>query len=357
MNNTDTITYHILLKPLAPFFFGTEQGNTADYFLKGNYFPQQTALLGLIRHQLLIQNNLITNGVINDYIKAEQLIGPSSFQYNKPEQEFGIIERIGECHICKPGSIEKGTTPEYYPAPPEYSGELRLNEGSYYFPGFNAKEYYPQRFITKSTQNGNKESYTTDAIFYDTNERVGTDKNYKGQTQKDAYYKQVWITMEKSFCFGFYVTFKHGEAGQPHSGVLKDAIVTFGKESSPFQMTIQEQKDPSQVYDMWKESSGNAIYLTSDCYLRDFGIINCEVAIADTIAFRNVINRVGQQSHLYFNRNPRQNKESKRLQLFKAGSLFYTDKIDKLKNSILSGESFIKIGYNSFQFTTINILT
>ena len=51
-------TYFVTLTPRQLFFFGGEQGETADYYLKGSFIPQQTALLGLVRHQVLLQNRL-----------------------------------------------------------------------------------------------------------------------------------------------------------------------------------------------------------------------------------------------------------------------------------------------------------
>ena len=46
------------------FFFGGERtlddGKSADYISHSNKFPQQSALLGMIRYQLLKQHNLLS---------------------------------------------------------------------------------------------------------------------------------------------------------------------------------------------------------------------------------------------------------------------------------------------------------
>ena len=78
--------YHIKLRPLDKFFFGGEQnfdgGKERNYLVHSAYFPQQTALLGLVRHMLLLNDtSVFQNGTI---IKGkeklvEALIGEKSF--------------------------------------------------------------------------------------------------------------------------------------------------------------------------------------------------------------------------------------------------------------------------------------
>ncbi|MFK1829260.1 type III-B CRISPR module-associated Cmr3 family protein [Bacteroides fragilis] len=56
--------YLITLTPMDWFFFGGERtlddGKSADYISHSNKFPQQSALLGMIRYQLLKQHNLLS---------------------------------------------------------------------------------------------------------------------------------------------------------------------------------------------------------------------------------------------------------------------------------------------------------
>ncbi|WP_431430010.1 type III-B CRISPR module-associated Cmr3 family protein [Bacteroides hominis] len=56
--------YLITLTPMDWFFFGGERtlddGKSADYISYSNKFPQQSALLGMIRYQLLKQHNLLS---------------------------------------------------------------------------------------------------------------------------------------------------------------------------------------------------------------------------------------------------------------------------------------------------------
>ena len=63
-----TKKYIVKLTPHDKFFFGGEKNfgqkekkdddtSITNYFVKSNYFPQQTGVLGFVRHQLLLQCN------------------------------------------------------------------------------------------------------------------------------------------------------------------------------------------------------------------------------------------------------------------------------------------------------------
>ncbi len=59
--------YLITLTPLEPFFFGGnitfgkfKDKEKSTYLVKSRYFPQQTALLGVIRKEMLIQEKFLT---------------------------------------------------------------------------------------------------------------------------------------------------------------------------------------------------------------------------------------------------------------------------------------------------------
>ena len=51
------VTYKITLTPVEGYFFGGEttfgEGQAKNYFAKSNLLPQETALLGMLRYQIL----------------------------------------------------------------------------------------------------------------------------------------------------------------------------------------------------------------------------------------------------------------------------------------------------------------
>lgn len=354
--NNNTTTYLVKLQPLAPFFFGGEQGETADYYLKGNYIPQQTALLGLIRHQLLIQNGLLPDGKISNKEKAAILIGSESFQYNKAHQNFGVIQELSECFIALTSKIkgEDFCTYLYHAAPPGFVTEAADVNGCLIFPDYKPKEDYLQNFRLLKPSPLCRISFTINEII-DAIERPGVDKNYYGEPKEDGYYKQVWLTMKPDFTFAVYLILENFY-NNDEQVIFKDTIVSFGKESTPFKMEVEK---PTSIHDAIEHpgSDQNALYLTSDTYLPEDIAGDCDLAVTDTVPFRNVVNYVSQEKEDYFNRKPTEIPCSKRLQLYKRGSFFYTNNIENLAKKISGQHSFAKIGYNKFQFTSINIIS
>ena len=100
------MNYLIKLTPHKHFFFspnsGSELGNKSNYYKESLFFPQQTTILGFLRHQLLIQNKLITPFEkaisVKNHSIATELIGTESFN-GKLHQTFGCINSISPVTI------------------------------------------------------------------------------------------------------------------------------------------------------------------------------------------------------------------------------------------------------------------
>ena len=88
--------YRICLTPLDTFFFGGEQtfgqDDESNYYAVSNKYPQQTALLGMLRQELLFQNG-----------KDFSLIGDKSFSIDGSSTDFGIIKKLSPIFICRTG--------------------------------------------------------------------------------------------------------------------------------------------------------------------------------------------------------------------------------------------------------------
>jgi len=315
-------TVLIKLTPESLFFFGGEQGITADYYLKGNFIPQQTALLGLLRHQILLQNNLLKDNKIKDDAEAIEWIGASSFNFTNKSQQFGKIENISPCYLV----VDRVKCLPYMP---EYLHVIKLVGDNYYFPKHDPKKHYSA--VWKSTDSD--VVYAESDLFTEV-ERIGVDKNYEGKTQNKSFYKQVWVKIAENHkvSFAFY-------ASIADDVVLQDANVTFGKESAPFKMEVQTQAECK--FD--DEQNTNAILLTSDAYSEvDLGD-SCVVSVSGVIPFRNLNNKT-TGSHKFYSRN----KHDEWLQLFKRGSVFMPKDFNAFKASLDKHQNFQKIGYNHY---------
>jgi len=315
-------TVLIKLTPESLFFFGGEQGITADYYLKGNFIPQQTALLGLLRHQILIQNNLLKDNKIKNDSEAIIWIGASSFDFTDKTQKFGKIGNISPCYLVVDG--EKNL-----PFMPDYLQVIKYVGGNFYFPKHNPKKHYSA--VWKSTESN---VIHAESDLFTEVERVGVDKNYEGKTQNKSFYKQVWVKIAENHkvSFAFY-------ASIADDVVLKDANVTFGKESAPFKMEVLAQTECK----FKDEQDANAILLTSDAFCEvDLGE-SCDVSVSSVIPFRNLNNKTSG-SHKFYSRN----KHEKWLQLFKRGSVFIPKDFSDFKTLLDNHRNFHNIGYNHY---------
>jgi hypothetical protein len=99
--------YIITLKPVTPYFWGMEQvselGNKRNYYLESALFPQQTAVLGMLRYQALAQFGFLS---IPDHfrIDATKLIGDSSFDIANTKG-YGAISKISPLQLHKGNSL------------------------------------------------------------------------------------------------------------------------------------------------------------------------------------------------------------------------------------------------------------
>ena len=139
MNKTP-FTHFVRLIPYGKYFFGGESyadsTDRAFYFQRSRMLPQQTSLLGLVRHQLLLQNDKIHFNKGADQLKDVQtaqtalMIGTQSFD---PEDSsvniYGIINQLS------PVFLSKGKSEMYFP-----SFRVKEEGGKLSYPRFETKE-------------------------------------------------------------------------------------------------------------------------------------------------------------------------------------------------------------------------
>lgn len=97
--------YKIILTPLDSFFFGGShtynqdkrpkkyKKNKQNYFTVSELFPQQSAILGMLRYQILLQNNLTDEGSKTER-DTEAHIGEKGFNGKGDSQNYGKIKNL-----------------------------------------------------------------------------------------------------------------------------------------------------------------------------------------------------------------------------------------------------------------------
>ncbi|MBI1938215.1 MAG: type III-B CRISPR module-associated protein Cmr3 [Ignavibacteriales bacterium] len=353
----------VKLTPYDRYFFGGNntfgEGDSVNYFVKSKYFPQQTSLLGLVRYQLMVQNNngaFIKNKIV-DPAKAAELINHKSFDINDREFSFGKIKELSPVFIA-------GENEEYlFPANREYQWdneekkyvlrEFKILENS------NSKIYQSQKFIPYLGNyiakedlpdlliSTDKDLYNYSKVFLE-HKQVGIRKNYIGKTDEKAFYVQFFYKLEKGCSFAFILHL------EDDIKFYSSELVTLGGEQSKFRMEVEETKNEFEAllpaYQGSKES--HKIVLISDAYVSNKIFDNCDFAITDTIEFNSIKSTVNTTKYSSMDRIGNKGDElskSGQYNFFKKGSVFYSQNISKITRYLDEKDSLKKIGYNHYK--------
>lgn len=364
----------IRLTPLDYFFFGgrrTFGSDNANYFVRSRLFPQQTSVIGLLRHQML---------------RKGQEIGESFDAGNSSGQTFGPLQSISAVFLCKEEGGKPGPDNMYwvYPldAQLDEQGENNIKrlafslssnalfltsdaEGAAWqnasvFSGYDPKA----SLIEKRYANGNGEKAKGKDVFSST-VRVGITKRHRSRPKPDdkekerGFYKQEVYKLKNGWSFGFIAEFNN--TFDPME--LNDAITPFGGERSLFKINVSEQEQPWRQLEKefnagpFGPAGGNKFILLSDAFVEKGIYQQCAGAITQTIDFQNIHTPKGKEvQHAALTDKPKEEKyklyKSGKYQLLQRGSVLYAadngEQLGKLKDALEAAANFRNIGYNQF---------
>lgn len=388
--------YLITLKPLTPFFFGGENTfgeGKINYFARSNYLPQQTTILGMLRHELLIQNDLIgTDPKTNDW---KSLIGENSFQKinNQFVNDFGAIKNIspvflsnGEVHYTSQAldwaycEVDNGNKKNNCSIKEKHIAPLfvdfkQINDGFVIFNNSaepipvleaNMKPYDPKYglvslWVSHDGKTLRQWDYENPDEFDNTigfkngffikHEQVGIHRKIsKKRDEEGDFYKQVYYKIVENFCFAFFLDLE-----LPTGIIFDSRIITMAGERSVFQMTVKDANGQSFetifTESTFTENHGrkqDAFILTSNCFCTEDLLDKCLFSINDEVNFQNIVTQQKiNVDYAAFKRGV--NKSGENLKFLKRGSVIYT-KPGKNNDVIKSfqNDAFSKIGYNKY---------
>ncbi len=361
-----TKKYLVKLTPHQNFFFGgertfgqkTDEKDTTEtnYFVLSNYYPQQTAVLGFVRHQLLLQadNTIFDENHIKDESKAIKLIGDGSFRINR-NFPYGKIHSISPVFLCKASGDEQDY---YFAANKEFQKYTKMNDeceeedvdkflelgkanGVFLLNGYDPKFDFDDFLVNKKL-----ERLKYDEVFKE-QRQVGIRKKYKGGTDDDAYYIQTFFRFETNdkeprslWSFAFILELDET------INLTDRAIVPFGGEQQAFKMEVQPDfNTPIEklIPEYQPSKNFDKVVLVSDAFVESNEILQvAEYAITQTLDFRFLSTNT-LQGFNYYNRP---NKSSK-YNLFKRGSVFYGD-VESIEKQ-LKNKEFQNLGYNIYK--------
>ena len=311
--------YLVTLSPLEPFLFGGDNtfGKLGDeingtYLVKSRQFPQQSAILGMLKKEIMTQNNLLTRQLKGEWVepknkqKAENLVGAEKFDiFSKSIQNFGKIKNISPMFFIKNDEI--------------FIKKVDIDSFDFedgVLKGYKTKIDIYDNFINITTN----EKLTSDKIF----KPIEKTANKKGG-EENSLFKKTSYLLNDNFKFAFYLDCDCD---------LKNSIITLGADRSSFKMEVKEDNSTLNYED-------KKAYLTliSDAYITLSLKDNCDFAISSEISYQNLQNQKHAFKHNEF-------KKSDKVYLYEKGSVIINPSqalIDDLNNKNLQ-----QIGYNIF---------
>ncbi|MEM7374540.1 MAG: type III-B CRISPR module-associated Cmr3 family protein [Bacteroidota bacterium] len=393
-------THFVRLFPQGNYFFGNENYSDSEqrafYFQKSRAFPQQTTLLGLIRYQLLLQNDMLVPEKGRKRIasnKAAALIGDTSFAPLSRESSeipsFGAIEAISPVLLVRNNGSQYAPFPAFkdwekdenkwsvsehtfhVPALKESPPKLRasLSKTNYLnsFPQWGA--YDVKKDIEWGFRNLEDGSFLPyGAVFETTEPQIGiyktqklTHRQKKDRREREGFFKMHFQRMKKEYGFGFYLRLDLLRLDPLQKIQLESqAAVIIGKERSVFRMEVEEVGNVLAPLPSLQPSftSGNRIWLAGPARLDLSRVYEfCQTVVSREISFRCIQTSV-RNTNNYHGKLSRQKQQaspflSQRYNLLDAGSLLVLktslsqDEQDRF-SEILADPVFSSIGYNHY---------
>ncbi|WP_304297308.1 type III-B CRISPR module-associated protein Cmr3 [Porphyromonas gulae] len=386
-----TYLYLIKLTPLDKFFFGQKKtfgDDNANYFVYSSHFPQQTALLGLLRYQLLqiAGVDVFKDNKIQDTNKAAKLIGEQSFSpFVKDKLQFGIIQSLSPVFIIDKKNDEGK---EEYFLPVGRRFQKKKEKAPYNLlhlfcetgcpPIFEA--YDPKKELASCWLSSNGTTLLNEEDFFIKDERIGIRKDYKGTTNDDAFFRQRYYhfknfkerksektneckqspVREHDFCFATILEIKREIEYKELDKRLDKRIVYLGGERQPFLMEVSEEKKASDLTikssSLTSDEKHYTVVLLSDAKIEPNHLKGVKFASTEVKDFACLLTHVGTRK--FYNKKKKREEQylekdetalSHQHELYARGSVFYFDTEDQANQFCEDLEkvpNFYTIGYN-----------
>lgn len=309
--------YLVKLKPLEPFLFGGDQTfgalgdkETGSYLVTSRQFPQQTAILGMVKKEIMIQAGLLTRKRKGEWVGRDDFVdalthaGSGKFNLlSKERQDIGLITSISPLFLIQNGSryIKKVDIDNH----PYSDGKLE---------NYNPKNDIYDNFVSLDEKRERKSKDIFRPI-----EQTG---NKKGGEENSLFKKSSYL-LKDGFEFAFYLDVEFD---------LKSSIVHLGADRSAFKMEVVENEGSLD----YSDTEGHLVLL-SDSYITINIKEHCTFAITSEISHRNLISKKSAlRSHKF--------EKSQTIYLYEKGSIFIKPSDELLAN--LNNKNLQQIGYN-----------
>jgi len=320
------VRYLIKLTPLAPFLFGGDttfgkldydkkaENPEGTYLVKSRQFPQQSAILGMLRKEIMTQSGFLTRKVRGEWVdrhnktQAINLVGSEKFDMSqKKSQNYGAIKAIEPLFLMKDNEkyIKKVDSDTY----PYQNGKLKN-----YTPKVDIYDNFVEIYSHKKLQ--------SEDIFIPV-EQTGNKKN----GEENSLFNKTSYLLKNGFSFAFYLE---------SDFELQNSIVSLGADRSPFKFEADLNDEKLDYID-----KNYYLTLLSDSYITLPIKEYCDFAITSEISFRNLQNKKHCEKHNKF-------KKSETFYLYEKGSVFINPKERLIEN--IDNKNCQQIGYNIYTY-------
>lgn len=348
-----TCNYLIRLTPLTPYFFGSEKTLSGDngatnYFARSNKLPQQSAILGLLRYQLLKAKGLLPITTENRE-EVNKLIGPKSFAITDSKFNFGAIERLSPVFITD----EAGRFYTHLPLDWDFSIEINESEKSYVSGQLHEKTVCSAKFNNKTPWNNGRwiatDPGTTECKWipegdiFRTMTKVGITKD-RSDGDDEKFFKIEYCMLQKEYAFACFVQLNES---------IENDLVYLGAERSVFRMEVvpiaendaKSPKYPDFSQTLFSKSTGQIILLSDSLVPKDVAEQSIFI-VGDTIPFRNIQTSIKTKN--YYDRNKEGFSKSGLYNLLMRGSVIFCDEANmgEIVGRITANPNLQQAGYN-----------
>lgn len=364
--------FKINLLPLGPYFFGqdarSELGNRQMYFRRSAAFPSQSTLLGVMRHQLLLQHGLAIPRV-NPLGDPEELIGKIGFKPGQVNHGYGKIKSLSPVFLQQNGEghyflrdrewgmgnegkdvrmVDTGRTLNYR--------NLGVTDGTIpimeHDIGGKAVEYTAksgfEEYLHDPTMSSDRKVKFEKVIGIAP--MVGVYKfvyrNYEHGDNEQGFFKNVFRRLEKEWSFAFQLEMTDCQSLQP-SG---PRVVIMGKERSAFLISIEPLNTPVD-FSVGVPCPGTLqkILLLSDAEVDEARLLTySELINGDTVSYRSITKAYRKNASKWYANLNRKRDLSASCNLLRRGTVIYTKQADQVVALLKENTSWHQIGNNHY---------
>lgn len=347
------INYKITLTPLDWFFFGGEitydGGTEANYYAESRLFPQQTAIVGMLRYEILKKNGLL-NADSSQGQKVKELIGAKGFDIIE-QSSIGKILNLSPVLLQNESSL-------FYKAPLCTDNITFIKNENVYLNG--RKNQLPSYVDNEKSCYNNWNEWLSlnpespvraidvekDVFSFKTKIGITKSQTQKDKDDKDGYYKGKYCMLNPGYSFVFFT--------QLGTELDSTSLVYLGAERSLFRMKVEEVSDTENATRFWEKefdiipSKPGQILFISDAFVPNKVLKLCKFMFSDTIPFR-YISREWQPKRNYASLN-KEKERSGKFNLIRRGSvLYYDDEKQAEITEVLNNDYLQNFGYNIYK--------